>query len=57
MRRLRTEAALRYISVDICGSCIEAVIEELPPLYPDLEVLGLRADFTSHLPCFPGEKN
>jgi len=39
----------RYISVDICGSCIETVIEELPVLYPGLEVLGLRADFTSRL--------
>ena len=47
---------LRYISVDICGSCIEAVIEELPPLYPDLDVLGLRADFTSRLSMLPRGK-
>lgn len=47
---------LRYIPVDICGSCIESVIEELPPLYPDLEVLGLRADFTSQLRVPPGGK-
>jgi uncharacterized SAM-dependent methyltransferase len=38
---------LRYISVDICGNCIQEVIEELPLVYPGLEVLGLRADFSS----------
>jgi len=47
---------LRYIPLDICGICIEEVIEELPLLYPDLEVLGLRADFTAHLGMLPGGK-
>lgn len=48
--------SLRYVSVDICGNCIQEVIEELPPLYPGLEVLGLRADFTSHLHMLPRGK-
>lgn len=47
---------LRYVPLDICGTCIEEVIEELPLLYPDLEVLGLRADFTAHLGMLPRGK-
>ncbi len=47
---------LRYVPLDICGTCIEKVIEELPLLYPDLEVLGLRADFTAHLGMLPRGK-
>ena len=47
---------LRYVPLDICGICIEKVIEELPLLYPDLEVLGLRADFTANLEMLPRGK-
>jgi L-histidine N-alpha-methyltransferase len=47
---------LRYIPVDICGSCIESVFRELPSLYPDLELLGLKSDFTSHLDMIPEGK-
>lgn len=48
---------LRYVPLDICGTCIEEVIEELPLLYPDLDVLGLRADFTADLGMLPRERN
>lgn len=47
---------LRYVPMDICGTCIESVIEELPPLYPGLELLGIKADFTSDLYLLPRGK-
>jgi L-histidine N-alpha-methyltransferase len=50
------DRGLRYIPLDICGNCIEAVIEELAPLYPYLEVFGIRADFTSRLHMLPRGK-
>jgi L-histidine N-alpha-methyltransferase len=47
---------LRYVSVDICGDCIKNAIEELPQIYPDLEVLGLKADFNGNLGILSGGK-
>lgn len=47
---------VRYVPVDICGRCVEEVMDELPPVYPGLEVLGLNADFTSDLRIIQGER-
>jgi L-histidine N-alpha-methyltransferase len=47
---------VRYIPMDICGNCVESVLHELAPLYPGLELLGLRADFTSQLHVLPQRK-
>ena len=47
---------LRYIPVDISESSVVEASRDLMELYPELEVLGVVADFTSQLDSLPNER-
>ncbi|UCD35968.1 MAG: L-histidine N(alpha)-methyltransferase [Nitrospiraceae bacterium] len=47
---------LRYVPVDVSTSALVDASEELLTLYPDLEVLGIVADFTLHLDKIPSDR-
>lgn len=47
---------LRYVPVDVCETAIVNASGELLEIYPDLEVLGIVADFTVHLNSIPADR-
>jgi L-histidine N-alpha-methyltransferase len=50
-------ATLRYIPVDISESAVIEASGDLLERYPELQVLGIVADFTSHLEVIPTERS
>lgn len=52
----QNRATMRYVPVDISESAIVEAAEELTWLYPELEVLGIVADFTSQLDMLPNHQ-
>jgi L-histidine N-alpha-methyltransferase len=46
---------LRYIPVDVSETALREASEDLISTYPDLEVLGIVADFTRHLEAIPSD--
>ncbi|HUU64328.1 MAG TPA: L-histidine N(alpha)-methyltransferase [Dehalococcoidia bacterium] len=51
-----TRATLRYIPVDISQSVVIEASQDLLERYPELQVLGIIADFTSQLDVIPTER-
>lgn len=51
-----TRATLRYIPVDISESAISNALQSLLELYPELEVLGIVADFTCQINVIPSHR-
>jgi len=49
-------ASMRYIPVDISESAIAGACDALPSLYPELQVLGIVADFTHQFDAIPIER-
>jgi L-histidine N-alpha-methyltransferase len=47
---------LRYVPVDVSKSALVEASEELLKIYPELEVLGIVADFTLHLDKIPSDR-
>jgi L-histidine N-alpha-methyltransferase len=47
---------LRYVPVDVSQSALVDASEELLKIYPELEVLGIIADFTLHLDKIPSDR-
>ncbi|MBC8412364.1 L-histidine N(alpha)-methyltransferase, partial [bacterium] len=47
---------LRYVPVDVSESALQDASEELLRIYPELEVLGIIADFTVHMDLIPSER-
>jgi L-histidine N-alpha-methyltransferase len=52
----KTRATLRYVPVDISESAIFNALQSLLELYPELEVLGIVADFTCQLHVIPSHR-
>ncbi len=49
-------SSFRYVPVDVSEAALIASSKELLELYPDLEVLGIIADFTVHLKDLPSDR-
>ena len=49
-------SCLRYVPVDVSKAELLAASEELLGIYPELEVLGIVADFTIHLNNIPNDR-
>ncbi len=47
------QADYRYVPVDVSDSALIEASEELLKIYPELEVLGIVADFTLHMDSIP----
>lgn len=47
---------LRYVPVDVSETTLIAASEELLEIYPELEVLGIVADFTRHMDVIPHDR-
>jgi L-histidine N-alpha-methyltransferase len=47
---------LRYVPVDVSQSALVDASEELLKIYPELEVLGIVADFSLHLDKIPSDR-
>lgn len=50
-------ADIRYVSVDVSEAVLVKALKELVVIYPDLQVLGIVADFTKHMEKIPAERN
>jgi len=50
-------ATLRYLPVDISQTAVEEASRELAEDYPELEVVGVVADFTSQLEALPNRRS
>ena len=46
----------RYVPVDVSETALREASEELLKIYPELEVLGIIADFTVHMNIIPSER-
>ncbi len=46
----------RYVPVDVSETALIEASEELLKIYPELEVLGIVADFTAHMNAIPSER-
>lgn len=49
-------SGLRYIPVDVSETALTEASEELLKIYPELEVLGIVADFTLHMDAVPCDR-
>jgi L-histidine N-alpha-methyltransferase len=49
-------SGLRYIPVDVSETALTEASEELLKVYPELEVLGIVADFTLHMDAVPCDR-
>jgi L-histidine N-alpha-methyltransferase len=49
-------SGLRYVPVDVSEDALIAASEELLEIYPELDVLGIIADFTRHIEMIPNER-
>lgn len=47
---------LRYVPIDVSRTALVNASEELLEIYPELEVLGIVADFTVHLDRIPSDR-
>ena len=46
----------RYVPVDVSETALIEASEELLEIYPELEVLGIVADFTAHMNAIPSDR-
>lgn len=51
-----SRSAIRYIPVDVSETALVNAAEDLLGIYPDLEVLGVVADFLHHMELVPRER-
>lgn len=50
------QSSIRYIPVDVSRTALTGAVEELIGIYPDLEVLGIVADFIHHINVIPNSR-
>ena len=50
-------SSIRYIPVDVSKKALTDAVEELISIYPELEVLGIVADFIHHINVIPNSRH